>query len=579
MKTHTKLLNSIAVLSTSALMFCSLNASASINSVEIPASNEVSSISELPAPPSTNLQIVSVTPFSYNGNVNIRCFGQSNGRATVVVSGGFAPYTYQWSGLPNQTGATALGMSAGSYTVTVTDALGFSVTGSVTLIQNPPLQAIATVPEILCHGGVTTVLVSAIGGTMPYAGTNSYEAAVGTYDFTVADANGCRNKVFTTITQPPVLQAASTAAPILCNGDLSNVVVEGSGGIAPYNGTGLYDEAAGTAFYTITDANGCFAYTSVFISQPQALVADISNTPVLCRGGDSEITVTGLGGTLPYSGTGLYIQSEGTYQYSIVDGNGCQSTSSVVITQPSALVATISYTPIACQGGLSNVEVIGAGGTMPYIGPGIFAELSGLHSYNVTDANGCSVDISTIVLEPRAIELDISWMPILTPGGTTAVEVQASGGTPTYLGAGIFPVSEGTYFYNVIDANGCSASEVITVAPSGANAFDVTGTIGNQNGSVKVNPINNNSISFVRAAFNIHSEEMEIAYRLKYDSKVRIEIYDMTGALVETVQEDMAFEGQDYTVSIESGKLTTGVYIYQFVTDAERQTDKLQVIR
>ena len=578
MKTYSNQLIRFKVLSISVFMLCTMNASASTN-VEILVSMEETSLSDLPTTPPTSLQIVSITPFTYNGGVNIRCWGQNSGRSTVIVAGGLAPYSYQWSGLPYQTGATAYGMSAGSYTVTVTDALGISVSGSVTLIQNPPLQAIATSLPILCNGGVTTVFVSATGGTLPYSGINWYDVTPGLYDYTVADANGCRNKVYTAITEPPVFQAVSNASPILCNGDLSNVVVEGFGGTAPYSGTGLFDEAAGMTYYTITDANGCFAYTSVFINQPQELVADISNTSILCRGGHSQITVSGLGGTTPYTGTGVYTQSAGTYQYTVVDGNGCQSTASIAIAQPMALVATISSTPIACHGGLSNVEVVATGGVSPYIGPGIFSEQSGLHIYTVTDANGCSVDISTIILQPREIELDISWLPIESPGGTTNVEVLASGGTPSYIGTGVFSVSAGTYFYTVNDANGCSITQSITVTRAGTSAFDIVGTNSNQNGFVKSNTINNENRSFVRAAFNSSSEEMEITYRLNYDSKVSIEIYDMTGALVEMIQEDMAVEGENYTVSIESGKLTAGVYIYQFVTDAERQIDKLQIIR
>lgn len=579
MKTYSKLLSHLSVLSASVFVFCALNVSASINTVGVPVTAEETTLVGLSVTPPSNLQIITVTSFEYTGGANIRCWGQSNGSATVLISGGIAPYTYQWSGLPNQTGPVASGMSAGTYTATVTDALGFSVSGSVTLTQNPPLQGIVTASPILCNGGVSTINVSAVGGAMPYSGLNWYQVTSGTYYYTVADVNGCRSRVSKEISEPPVFQATSFATPILCNGDLSDVSVQGFGGIPPYNGTGLYNESAGTSSYVITDDNGCFAYTSIAITQPPALVADVNASAIKCRGGETQINVTGSGGIAPYMGVGNFTNVAGTYQFTITDGNGCQNTSSIVITQPLAVVAMISNTPIACNGDLSEVQVTASGGNSPYIGTGFFFESAGLHEYNVTDANGCTVDIATIVLEPTEIAMDVSWAPVQSFGDVTDVEVIATGGVAPYVGTGSFTVGTGTHFFTVTDANGCSMTQVISVVVTGLSSMGLGGINGSQNRPMKSNTITDENNSFVRAGFNTDSEELEISYRLEYDSKVRIEILDMTGAIVQVIQEDMAIEGDIYTVSIDSGKLTTGVYIYQFVTDSERQIDKLQVIR
>ena len=372
MKMYSKLLSHLSVLSAWVFVFCSLNVSASINTVGIPVTAEETTLVGLSVTPPSNLQIITVTSFEYTGGANIRCWGQSNGSATVLISGGIAPYTYQWSGLPNQTGPVASGMSAGTYTATVTDALGFSVSGSVTLTQNPPVQGIVTASPILCNGGVSTINVSAVGGAMPYSGLNWYQVTSGTYYYTVADVNGCRSRVSKEIFEPPVFQATSFAAPILCNGDLSDVSVQGFGGIPPYNGTGLYNESAGTSSYVITDDNGCFAYTSIAINQPPALVADVNASAIKCRGGETQINVTGSGGIAPYMGVGSFTSGAGTYQFTITDGNGCSNTFSIVITQPLAVVAMISNTPIACNADLSEVQVTASGGNSPYIGTGSF---------------------------------------------------------------------------------------------------------------------------------------------------------------------------------------------------------------
>src|SRR5205823_883623 len=99
---------------------------------------------------------------------------------------------------------------------------------------------------------------------------------------------------------------ASSNTPILCNGGNSTVTVSAEGGTGPYNGTGTFSHGAGTYSYTVTDANSCTATTTGDITQPTAIVPASSNTPILCNGGSSTVTVSAEGGTGPYSGTGTF---------------------------------------------------------------------------------------------------------------------------------------------------------------------------------------------------------------------------------------------------------------------------------
>lgn len=580
MKTYSKLLNRSTMFCASVLMFWSTNVEASLNSVEVPNSNEISEIEGLPSSPPSGLYIVSLSPYEYSAGIHIRCNGQNSGRATVVAAGGVAPYTYQWSGLPGQTGATALGMFAGTYTVTVTDAVGNAVSESVTLVENPPLQAVPVVSPILCNGGVATITMTATGGTAPYSGLNWYNAIPGNYYYTIADAHGCRDRAEVEITEPPLLEATATVtAPIQCNGGSTAVLVEGFGGTGPYNATGLYNASAGTANYTITDANGCYGYATVAIDEPAPLIMDVTFPGIACRGGDTDVTVSCDGGTAPYSGPGVYSQvSAGNYQYTVIDANGCQSTTPVQITQPAALVASISSTPVACNGDLSAIEVVATGGTSPYTGPGTYYEQAGFHSYNVTDANGCSVDIATIVEEPQAIVLDVTLSPFASESGETIIDIQATGGTPSYMGTGLVQAAPGTYVFTVTDANGCVGSETVIVPDVAAVSTGLMNEGGNKNGSLKTDGSANDQ-SFTHASFNVENEQTEVTYQLMYDSQVRIELYDMTGALVGLFEERGAKEGQNYSVVIESGKLRTGVYTYHLVTNRERRIDKLQIVK
>ncbi|CAN5738273.1 hypothetical protein BH10BAC2_BH10BAC2_35130 [soil metagenome] len=225
----------------------------------------------------------------------ILCYG---GNSTVVVSanGGTAPYS----------GTGSFTHAAGTYSYTVTDANGCTVTVSGTISQPTQLTASATPSAILCYGGNSTVVVSANGGTAPYSGTGSFTHAAGTYSYTVTDANGCTVTVSGTISQPTQVTASATPSLILCNGGNSTVVVSANGGTVPYSGTGSFTHASGPYSYTVTDANGCTVTVSGTISQPPALVADclINNTELYFGyTGDQTATfsVSPSGGTGPYT--------------------------------------------------------------------------------------------------------------------------------------------------------------------------------------------------------------------------------------------------------------------------------------
>ena len=73
---------------------------------------------------------------------------------------------------------------------------------------------------ILCHGGNSTVTVSATGGTAPYTGTGTFSHAAGTYSYTVTDANSCTSTTTGTITEPSAVVASSSNTAILCHGGI-----------------------------------------------------------------------------------------------------------------------------------------------------------------------------------------------------------------------------------------------------------------------------------------------------------------------------------------------------------------------
>ncbi|RYY29934.1 MAG: T9SS type B sorting domain-containing protein, partial [Sphingobacteriaceae bacterium] len=179
---------------------------------------------------------INTAPVLTGSQTNVTCSGGSNGSATVVTSTGTAPYTYSWSP-SGGSAATASNLSAGTYTVTVTDANGCSSARSYIITQPAVLTATAAQTDVGVYGGNTgSATINVSGGTMPYtylwlpAGGNAATASnlsAGNYTVTATDANGCTVTRSYTITQP----AVST------NSNLSNFTIS-SGTISPTFATG-----------------------------------------------------------------------------------------------------------------------------------------------------------------------------------------------------------------------------------------------------------------------------------------------------------------------------------------------------
>jgi hypothetical protein len=227
---------------------------------------------------------ITATPIlSYNGSP-ISCNGQSDGEAIAAGTGGTGAYTYMWdAAAAGQTTATATGLMAGVYDVTVTDAANCSSSIAVTLTEPTILTTTANSPvNVSCNGDSDgAVSMSSLGGTAPYTYLWNNGATVdslsglpaGNYMATVTDANGC--EVISgnvSVSEPTLLTSTATD-----NGD-GTATAAGTGGTAGYTyqwdatagnqttamATGLTNNA--TYSVTITDANGCISVSTVTVT-------------------------------------------------------------------------------------------------------------------------------------------------------------------------------------------------------------------------------------------------------------------------------------------------------------------------
>lgn len=445
----------------------------------------------------------------YNGS-DISCFGLSDGSVGSTVSGGTSPYNYSWSN--SATSASVSGLSAGTYTLTLTDDNGCVITDNATLVNPPMLVAPVSITsdyngeDISCHGlGDGEATVSATGGTGAYTynWTNGQTSAVatglsaGNYSVTVYDANLCSasNSVF--LTEPDTINITAVITDVSCNGGNDGAIdITPTGGVMPYgymwsNSATTEDIntlPAGTYQVGLTDANGCVYVLNNLVVDPTAIDLDIVLNPALCHGDSTGAAdLSAIGGTPPY--TYLWTTSEttqdianlpaGFYSVVVTDDNGCWTTIGGTVSEPDTLSISEMITDALCYGDANGSILISAGGgVQPYnylwsnADSDSLAEnlLTGSYTVTVTDANACEFVAVYSVGQPDSLYAT-SYAPLnfhnhhitFYNGSDGSIDVEVTGGTSPYLydwsnGSATQDISSlpaGYYELIITDANGC----------------------------------------------------------------------------------------------------------------------------
>ncbi|MBL0046784.1 MAG: PKD domain-containing protein [Bacteroidetes bacterium] len=474
---------------------------------------------------------------------NVDCFGGSNGSVTSTLSGGTLPYVYNW----NPSGASSpsiSGVSAGTYTLTVTDNNGCIASSSATITEAAALAIPITVVNETCNNlnnGTAAVLAS--GGTPGYTflwtpgnfNTSSISnLASGTYTLTVTDTKGCTAIGFATITEPATLTANFiNQQNVNCfNAATGAVTVNAVGGTPNYSyfwvpggftTASLSNLQAGSYTVTLSDNNNCQTQNTVVITQPtQALSVTATSTPVSCNGGNNGTTSANpTGGTAPY--TYLWTPGnstaqnpigllKGTYSVTVTDFNGCSAVSTTTVSEPTALTLLGSSSNSNCglANGIASVSVSGGSGPFsfqwsPTGGTNDTATglISGSYTVLVIDGNGCSTSKIVNVNDNNGPSVSIIGITNVTCFGGTNGSASASvaSGTGPFTfnwlpfggnAAIATGLSAGIYTVVVTDANGCNS--LATTSPSISQpaqlALNVTTTdvncFGGTNGSASV---------------------------------------------------------------------------------------------
>ncbi|MEM9917173.1 MAG: gliding motility-associated C-terminal domain-containing protein [Bacteroidota bacterium] len=483
-------------------------------------------------------------PSLTEAHTDVNCKDGTDGTITLTINGGQAPYQYAWTG--GLTGDDQNALPAGTYTVTVTDAVNCTDEVTITIAEPATSLEVADDDIVLatCGDANGSIAITASGGTTPYSYLWSNGSAdedittltPGTYDVTVTDANGCTIEGSYNVSEPNALQIDDKIPThVLCNGgDDGAIDLVVIGGNTPYiydwsNGMvteDISDLTAGVYIVVVTDADGCTVETSVTITEPDELTVE-SITPSLasCGLADGNISMSVIGGTMPYTyvwdngaapvedPTGLIAQ---TYNVTITDFNGCTVESSAEVINPNAPEAAFASTDVLCFGQNNGTITVNVqSGTPPYTyawsngsiesSPNDF--VAGLYSVTVTDAVNCSDVISDILIEqPDALALTLDdlveavcglpngQVSVTMAGGTEPYDYTWSDGSKLEDRNDLFP---GSYDLVIVDANGCELVESFTVVEP--NALIATGVVsdvncnGGTDGSINVSTSGGNT--------------------------------------------------------------------------------------
>ncbi len=451
---------------------------------------------------------------------NITCFGQCTGQASVTASGGNGVYTYAWA--PSGGNASsATGLCQGTYTCTVTDGLGATITATFNITAPSAITGTTSSSAATCGNNNGSASVNASGGTgvltyswAPSGGTASTASNIagGNYTVTVTDASGCTNTFTVNVpTSGGPTTSVQSQGDVSCfggNDGTGTITASGNGPFtynwAPTGGSAVTATNLTAQVYTVTvtDNNGCTSTQTVAITEPTAVAPSISAfTDATCGNNDGTATANATGGVGPYTyawapsggnAAAAINLGAGIYTVTVTDANNCTSTTTVSIANVGApVVTTQSLIDVSCFGLTDGSATISATGNGPFTytwtptgGNAATATnlAQGAYTVTVTDNGGCTAIHTVTISEPTQITSTITPQDATCGNSNGTASITPTGGTGpyTYMWSNtqttqqITGLAAGSYSVVVTDANGCTSTASTTLLNNGAPSIQVT---------------------------------------------------------------------------------------------------------
>ena len=521
---------------------------------------------------------------SYTSISNATCFGASNGAVSLTSTGGVGTINYLTQP-GNLNGSSLTNLTAQTYTVTATDQN--SCVGTFTFVINQPAELTATTDyrDANCGSSDGMASITVSGGTPPYnyswnpsLGTGPMQNNIpsGLYTVEVRDANSCTitRKIAVNAINGPTSTITSQTNVSCYGGQDGSITLTSSGGTPPYTynwfatgGNSATENNLPPGIYTcsVTDNTGCFFIVNATISQPSQIV--INGTTIInatCGNANGEITLNVSGGTGTYNYSWSNGQtsnpitnlSAGEYIVTVQDQNNCRLKDTFMVsgTQP-PIISTIIQSVDCANNNNGSATFNVSGGLSPYQGiltPGnisntVFSNLSaGTYTFNLTDANNCSLDTTFTILEPNEI---ITLYAIEFPkcGNAGAISVSVTGGVSPYLYSingnlnlnnQFEQLADGDYLIEIKDANNCINDTLISLASKDSVSKIIIPNIFTPNGD-KINDL----------------------WEFEYNciSQINVELYNRWGNLI------LSYDGLQkiFDGKLNGNFLSQGVYFYK----------------
>ncbi|WP_170110703.1 choice-of-anchor L domain-containing protein [Flavilitoribacter nigricans] len=434
----------------------------------------------------------------------VSCGVNNDGRVIASATGGGGNYSYLWS--DGQTTATASGLAAGTYQLSVTSAIGCMQVAEIVLEPPTDMEVSLMATETRC--GVPengTVSLSISDGVPPYTfvwGHDANETSMdltgmgpGIYEVTVTDSEGCSLIRSAEVMEAEGITLVIDTVSVSCaGGSDGQISVSATGGEGQYEyvwsvaGAGNNAQVSGlprgTYSVTVTDEFGCTTNSSIVLDELPPLTIDRDFTSALCAGNNSgyiDLKITG--GTAPYtfswntgaSSEDLNNLAAGNYQVTVTDANGCTATDAMAIAEAQPIQASVMVDDVFCNGeATGSVLVNPTSGQPPYVynwsngttDANLSDVVAGTYTLTITDASGCENSFTATVNEPEALTAALATEDISCAGGQDGrIGVTAAGGVPAYSyslngnefksGTAFIGLTAGDYQVQVRDGNGC----------------------------------------------------------------------------------------------------------------------------
>lgn len=447
------------------------------------------------------------------------CFGGNDGSATVTAGGGTGAYTYSWAPTGG-TAATATNLLAGTYSCTITDAIGCTNVTTVTVTEPTAISASTTQIDVLCFGGNTGEATLSVSGGSPgytylwstgWTGATASALTAGVYTYTVTDVAGCAMTQSLSITEPPQLVSSAANNGDVCANSAATLVGTATGGTSSYtytwmpgnlSGSTVNDIPTGPTTYTlmVTDANGCTSSstTTVLVNTPPTV--DLGPDTTVCLG--MFLDAQNPGSTYLWNDNStqqmLGVTASGTYYVTVTDINGCSASDTVNVTvdaQPNGGIISSSGGVDVCPGDSVVFSSTGAAGTIdwwvmlvsapfwqnfgsgnPFASSPSVAD-TGTYQFMAIASNGvCPADTSNIITVIVHVPPVVNLADTVVCGGVV-LDAGNAGPSTTYLWSDMSVQSDltvmqsGSYWVIVTDQFGCtgtdSADVTVNAYPAG----------------------------------------------------------------------------------------------------------------